>query len=91
MAQKTTFPFEVLVNDDASTDKTASIIREYEKKYPDIIKPVYQTENQHLKKIPISATYIYPRVQGKYVAMCEGDDYWTDSLKNFDEKHYCIL
>lgn len=79
--QKTSFPFEVLVHDDASTDKTADIIREYEGKYPDIIKPIYQTENQHSKKIPITRTFLLPRAQGKYIALCEGDDYWTDPMK----------
>lgn len=90
--QKTNFKFEVLVHDDASTDKTADIIREYEEKYPDIIKPIYQTENQYSKNIPIGSTYQKPRVKGKYVAICEGDDYWTDPYKlqkQFDamEKH----
>ena len=47
--QKTTFPFEVLVHDDASTDRTAEIIREYERQYPQIIKPIYSTENQYSK------------------------------------------
>lgn len=79
--QKTTFPFEVLVHDDASTDHTADIIREYEEKYPDIIKPIYQTENQYSKKVGINKTFQKPRVKGKYVAFCEGDDYWIDSLK----------
>lgn len=50
VVQKTDFRFEVLVHDDASTDNTANIIREYERKYPDLIKPVYQTENQYSKK-----------------------------------------
>lgn len=79
--QKTNFPFEVLVHDDASTDGTADIIREYEAKYPDIIKPIYQSENQYSQKIPISKTFQYPRAKGKYIAFCEGDDYWTDPLK----------
>ena len=79
--QKTDFPFEVLVHDDASTDGTADIIREYEAKYPDLIKPVYQTENQYSKNVKISKEYQFPRVQGKYIAYCEGDDYWTDPLK----------
>ena len=79
--QKTTFTFEVLIHDDASTDKTADIIREYEAKYPELIKPIYQTENQYSKKTGIMKTFQYPRVKGKYIAFCEGDDYWIDSLK----------
>lgn len=81
LMQKTNFKFEVLIHDDASTDNTASIIREYEKEYPDIIKPIYQTENQHSQKIAIMRTFQYPRVRGKYIALCEGDDYWTDENK----------
>ena len=81
MMQRTNFPFEVLIHDDASTDRTAEIIREYEKKYPDIIKPICQTENQHSKGVRIGAVFNYPRAQGKYIALCEGDDYWTDPLK----------
>lgn len=81
MMQQTDFPFEVLIHDDASTDGTADIIREYEEKYRGIIKPIYQQENQYSKSIPISATYNFPRAQGKYIALCEGDDYWTDPYK----------
>ncbi len=79
--QKTNYAFEVLIHDDASTDHTADIIREYEKNYPDIIKPIYQTENKYSQHIPINRTYQHSRVQGKYVALCEGDDYWTDPYK----------
>lgn len=79
--QKTNFAFEVLVHDDASTDKTADIIREYEAKYPDIIKPIYQTENQFSQQVDIDARYQHSRSAGKYVAFCEGDDYWTDPYK----------
>ena len=79
--QKTTFPFEVLVHDDASTDSTPQIIREYAERYPDLIKPMFQTENQYSQKIPISKTFHFPRAKGKYFALCEGDDYWTDPLK----------
>ena len=78
--QKTNFPFEVIIHDDASTDGTSDIIREYEAKYPDIIKPIYQTENQWGKK-HIWRDIVLPFVRGEYVAMCEGDDYWTDPLK----------
>ena len=79
--QRTNFKFEVLIHDDASTDGTADIIREYEAKYPSIIKPIYQTENQYSKGMSISATFNWPRAKGKYIAQCEGDDYWIDPLK----------
>lgn len=81
LMQKTDFAFEVLIHDDASTDNTALIIREYQDQFPNIIKPVFQTENQYSKGIPIGATFLYPKAQGKYIAECEGDDYWTDPLK----------
>lgn len=81
VSQKTNFKFKVLVHDDASTDSTASIIREYEERYPDIILGIYQTENQYSKRVGITTNYITPRVTGKYVAMCEGDDYWFDQYK----------
>ena len=80
--QKTNFAYEILIHDDASTDGTSEIIREYEKKFPDIIKPIYEIENQYQKGVPIgSGVWNVPRAQGKYIAMCEGDDYWTDPNK----------
>ena len=79
--QKTDFAFEVLVHDDASTDNTAKIIKEYEEKYPDLIKAIYQTENQYSKGHGIVGKIQWGRAKGKYIAMCEGDDYWTDPLK----------
>ena len=93
VSQKTGFAFEVLVNDDASSDGTAAIIREYEEKYPDIIRPFYQKENQFSKGIGyIYENIFYPNARGKYFAFCEGDDYWTDESKlqrqvNFLESH----
>lgn len=79
--QKTDFAYEVLIHDDASTDKTPAIIKEYEKKYPDIIKAIYQKENQYSQGVKIGNTFLYPRAKGKYIALCEGDDYWIDPLK----------
>ena len=80
--QKTNFRFEAIIHDDASTDGTQEIIREYEKKYPDIIKPIYQKENQYSKGIPGYITnLISSKCKGKYIALCEGDDYWIDPLK----------
>lgn len=79
--QKTKFAFEVLVHDDASTDSTAKIIREYEANYPDLIKPIYQTENQYSKRDGTIRRLQGDRVRGKYIALCEGDDYWVDPNK----------
>lgn len=87
LIQKTTFPFEILIHDDASTDGTADIIREYEARYPHLIKPIYQVENQYSKGIEILSTYNYSRAKGKYIALCEGDDYWTDPLKLQKQVH----
>ena len=81
LMQKTTFPVEILIHDDASTDKTASIVREYEEKYPHLIKPIYQTENQYSKRDGSIGRIQRGRARGKYYALCEGDDYWTDPLK----------
>lgn len=79
--QKTNFDYEVFVHDDASTDNTASIIREYAERYPQIIKPIFQTENQYSKGINQFDVFILPRVSGEYIASCEGDDYWIDENK----------
>jgi len=80
LMQETDFPFEIIIHDDASTDKTADIIRDYEKKYPKIIKPIYQTENQYSKGV-IPSQITFEIAKGKYIALCEGDDYWTDPNK----------
>lgn len=81
LMQKTEFPIEILINDDASTDDTAKIIQEYTARHPDIIKPIYQTTNQYSQGVPIDPTFNYPRAQGKYIALCEGDDFWCDEQK----------
>ncbi len=81
VSQKTDFRYEVIVHDDASTDGTAAIVREYEEKYPERIKPIYQTENQYSQGVDITGEYIFPCVQGAYIAPCEGDDFWLDENK----------
>lgn len=79
--QKTNFKFEAIIHDDASTDNTAAIIREYAEKYPDIIKPIFETENQYSKHDGSLARIVNNACKGKYIALCEGDDYWIDPLK----------
>jgi glycosyltransferase involved in cell wall biosynthesis len=79
--QKTNFRFEAIVHDDCSTDGSQEIIKEYAAKYPDIIKPIYETENQYSKHDDSLLRAINPYLTGKYIAFCEGDDYWTDPNK----------
>lgn len=82
--QKTNFRFVAIVHEDCSTDNSAAIIREYEAKYPDIFRPIYETENQWHKKdgsIERIMTKAIATIGAKYVAMCEGDDFWTDEYK----------
>lgn len=79
--QKTTFKFIAIVHDDASTDNTAAIIKEYAEKYPDIIHPIFQKENQYSKGGYIIRELLDKLVTSKYTAICEGDDYWTDDKK----------
>lgn len=79
--QKANFPFCALVVDDCSTDSTASIIRRYEEEYPEIIKGVYLQENyysQKKKKNPLLQPWFD---SAEYIALCEGDDFWTDPSK----------
>lgn len=82
--QRTDFPFVAIVHDDCSTDGTDDIVREYAERYPDIIKPIFETENQYSKKdgsLSKIMTKACNETGAKYIAICEGDDYWTDPLK----------
>ena len=82
LEQETDYPFEILIHDDCSTDGTTEIIQKYSTKYPDIIKPMYETENQYQQGKPAgSLIWNIPRAKGKYIALCEGDDYWIDENK----------
>jgi glycosyltransferase involved in cell wall biosynthesis len=81
LMQRTTFSFEVIVHDDASTDATASIIRSYQERFPDKIKPIFQTVNQYSIAPGRMTTIVHKAARGRYIALCEGDDYWTDPLK----------
>lgn len=81
--QKTTFPFICIVHDDASTDNSVEIIKEYAEKYPELIKPIYEEENQYSKKDGSLKRILNNAIPAsiKYIAICEGDDYWTDPNK----------
>lgn len=81
LMQETSFPFEVLLHDDASDDGTSEICREYADKYPNIIRPFLLKENQFSKGVRPLVELQIPRARGRYVALCEGDDYWIDSQK----------
>ena len=82
LSQKTSFPIEILVHDDCSEDGTDRILRDYESRFPGVVKVLYETENQYSKGIRNpSGAFNFPRARGKYIAMCEGDDFWCDERK----------
>lgn len=80
LMQKTAFPFEIVVHDDASADGTADIVRDYQRRYPSILKPVLQATNQYSQGRKCTLIAI-GHARGEYVALCEGDDFWTDPDK----------
>lgn len=95
LMQKTNFNFEILIHDDNSSDGTVDILKQYEKKYPNLIKVIYERENQYSKGVPIF-DIMKPFLTGKYIAMCEGDDYWIDPYKlqkqvNFMDNHDDVM
>lgn len=81
LLQKTSYPFEIIIHNDASTDDTNKIISYYAKRYPQLIKTINQTENQYSKSPNSVITIPTSLARGKYIALCEGDDFWIDSKK----------
>ena len=78
--QETSFSFEVLVHDDASTDRSAAIISRFQARYPSIIRTIYQNDNQYSQGRP-QGSETREKCRGRYIAMCEGDDYWIYANK----------
>ena len=88
LVQETNFPFEIIIHDDASVDNTQNIILDYARRYPKIIKPICAAENQYSQRNKNVLVIAASHAQGKYIAICEGDDYWIDKKKlqiQFDE------
>ena len=85
LAQRGDVDIEILLHDDASTDGTAECVARYAALYPDVIKPLFEMENQYRKGIAMDATFNFPRARGEYIALCEGDDYWCDPHKLRDQ------
>ncbi len=81
LMQKTDFPFDILLHDDASTDGTAGICRSYAARFPEKIHLIAQTENQYRKDRRIQSHILIPKVEAKYTAILDGDDYWVDPMK----------
>ncbi len=88
LMQKVDFPYEIIVHDDASQDQTPQIITEYAHKYPEMITPILQTENQFSQGIEIISKNIFPKAKGKYIAFLEADDYWIDPNKLSDQVEF---
>lgn len=87
LMQRTSFPFEILIHDNASTDNTTDILKQLESKYPKQLKVIYQEENQYVKAIDINFE-LAKQAKGKYIAYCQGDDFWTDPNKLQKQFHF---
>lgn len=82
LSQETDFEYEILINDDASTDETQEILKDYQLRFPERVFPILQTENQRSKIMgAVQYRFNLSRARGKYIAICDGDDYWTDTRK----------
>ncbi len=87
LMQETNFPFEIIIRDDCSTDQTTTIVQKYADHYPNIIKPIFEKENQYSKGV-MHWSVSFKQAIGKYIALCEGDDYWLSKDKLFKQYNY---
>lgn len=76
LSQVTDFPYEIILHDDASTDGTRDVLREYEERYPEIIRVIYERKNQYSRGVDFVAAMVKETARGEYIALCEGDDFW---------------
>lgn len=96
LMQRTKYSYEITIHDDASTDGTLDIIKEYEIKYPNLFRIVYEDENQYSKGFT-ALDELLPKAKGKYIAWCEGDDFWFDpeslsmSVEYLERHPDCIM
>lgn len=82
LMQRTSFPYEIIIHDDASTDSTQEIIEEYFLEFPHIIRPIFQKKNKYSTLgMSFLFKYVSSEAKGKYIALCAGDDFWIDPLK----------
>lgn len=81
LMQATDFPFEILIHDDASSDQTTNLVRRYAEAYPAIVRIRIQGENQYSKTPIIVPKFLFPMARGRYIALCEGDDFWRSAEK----------
>lgn len=93
LMQKVNFAYEIIIGDDCSTDSNQKIIREYAEQYPDIIRPILGKKNLYSAdgRSRVLEQFL-PLARGKYMTMCEGDDYWIfhgrmQALADFLESH----
>ena len=81
LSQHVDFSFELIIHDDASDDGTTDILEEYQNRFPEIIRIISENTNQYSKGEDFVVPIIRSKARGKYIALCEGDDYWIDSSK----------